>query len=111
MKLNTATALVIGSLAACALLVDFSPAGAGQADQLPANQLPTNQGLPQSQLDRLARPADPQAGNEPTLGNPAAAGADRSGSFPRSFLIPGTSTSVRIGGAVDETMGYHRNGP
>ena len=39
----------------------------------------------------------------PTIGNPAASGgASRNdagaGSFPRSFLIPGTDTSIRIGG-------------
>ena len=31
------------------------------------------------------------------------------GAFPRSFLIPGTETSVSIGGDVDESVGY-RNG-
>jgi hypothetical protein len=28
------------------------------------------------------------------------------GSFPRSFLIPGTDTSIRVGGFVDETLDY-----
>ena len=34
------------------------------------------------------------------------------GSFPRSFLIPGTDTSIRVGGFVDETLDYwFQNGP
>ena len=34
------------------------------------------------------------------------------GSFPRSFLIPGTDTSIRIGGTADLTADYFvQNGP
>ena len=29
------------------------------------------------------------------------------GSFPRSFLIPGTDTSIRVGGFIDETLDYY----
>jgi hypothetical protein len=28
------------------------------------------------------------------------------GSFPRSYAIPGTDTSIRVGGTVSETLGY-----
>ena len=34
------------------------------------------------------------------------------GSFARSFLMPGTNTSIRVGGFVDETFDYYfQNGP
>ena len=32
------------------------------------------------------------------------------GSFPRSFLIPGTDTSIRVGGFIDETLDYYFQG-
>jgi hypothetical protein len=38
----------------------------------------------------------PAASGSPSLGAPSVVGA---GSFPRSFLIPGTDTSIRIGGS------------
>jgi hypothetical protein len=38
---------------------------------------------------------DPATGDNTSLSSPGAVGA---GSFPRSFLIPGTDTSIRVGG-------------
>ena len=38
----------------------------------------------------------PTASGSPSLSAPSVVGA---GSFPRSFLIPGTDTSIRIGGS------------
>jgi hypothetical protein len=45
----------------------------------------------------------PAVTGSPQIGSPAASGntgrnAIGAGSFPRSFLIPGTDTSIRIGG-------------
>ena len=54
-----------------------------------------------SRLDQLAKPAGAPADDRPpTLDSP---GQPSPGSFPRSFLIPGTDTSVRIGGFIDAT--------
>jgi len=54
----------------------------------------------------LAGCSQPVATGRPQLGVPATgddtslsgAGAVGAGSFPRSFLIPGTDTSIRVGG-------------
>lgn len=40
----------------------------------------------------------PQTGSEPQIEGPAPPSPVGAGSFPRSFLIPGTDTSIRIGG-------------
>ncbi|HTV46224.1 MAG TPA: DcaP family trimeric outer membrane transporter [Stellaceae bacterium] len=104
----------IGSLAAIggltamiALLVGPSTAKADELADLQANQQ-----LLQQRIDQLAQaqaqelpqqkiaPGIPPAmGTEATPGRPLAGG-----SFPRSFLIPGTDTSIRVGGFVDITM-------
>ena len=42
--------------------------------------------------------AGSQAAHHRGIDGPAAAGPVGAGSFPRSFLIPGTDTSIRIGG-------------
>jgi len=62
-------------------------------------------------LQQLPPPAQapPQAarGAAAPDGDGGAATPDRpatGGSFPRSFLIPGTDTSIRIGGSVDGTL-------
>jgi hypothetical protein len=54
----------------------------------------------------LAGCSQPVATGRPQLGAPATgdntslsgSGAVRAGSFPRSFLIPGTDSSIRVGG-------------
>jgi hypothetical protein len=82
-------------------LVFLGLPGAG-ADEL-GN--PTTQQSFQSRIDQLAQPAAPQTARRPY--DPMATGGASPGSFPRSFLIPGTDTSIRIGGSVDGTMGYY----
>jgi hypothetical protein len=86
------TVLAVGT----AILANFSAAGADELNDLRADQQTIR-----SRIDQLAQPAGPQAGDQP--GGSAATGA---GSFPRSFLIPGTDTSVRVGGFVGGTMSY-----
>src|SRR5271165_2231112 len=81
--------VVLTGFAAAAIFANLSPA---RADEL--NDLRANQSSIQSRIDQLARPADPQTNPPP------AATVPNGGSFPRSFLVPGTDTSVRVGGAV-----------
>jgi len=80
--------------------------------------LKANQELLQRRIDQLSQAAPtPPPGTG--YGIPGAYGAQATpgvpiagGSFPRSFLIPGTDTSIRVGGFVDETIDYWlENGP
>jgi hypothetical protein len=87
---------------------------AARADELA--DLRANQELLQRRIDQLAQRdvSVPRGGGipgaygtEPISGQPIIGG-----SFPRSFLIPGTDTSIRVGGFVDETIDYWlQNGP
>ena len=77
-----ATVAALGGLTAAIALLAGLPAA--KADELA--DLRANQELLQQRLDQLAQ-APPPPG--------AALGV---GSFPRSFLIPGTDTSLRVGG-------------
>jgi porin-like protein len=105
-------AAIGGLIATAALLMGLS---AARADELA--DLRANQELLQRRLDQLSQaPAAPAGtgygipgayGTQPATGVPMAGG-----SFPRSFLIPGTDTSIRVGGFVDETLDYWlQNGP
>lgn len=107
-KPNAGAMLTIAMLvAASAVLVDLRVAGADELSDLRANQ-----GALQSRIDRLAQPAGAKTGDQPTLDSRPPAAAEGSGSFPRSFLIPGTDTSVRVGGSIDESLHYRpQNGP
>ena len=85
-----ATVAALGGLtAAIALLAGLPSAKADEVADLRANQE-----LMQNRVDQLAQmqPAPPGAA-------PGAPGAPiGAGSFPRSFMIPGTDTSLRLGG-------------
>jgi Porin subfamily/DcaP outer membrane protein len=105
-------AAIGGVIATAALLMGLSAASADELADLRANQE-----LLQRRLDQLSQaPAAPAGtgygipgayGTAPAPGVPMAGG-----SFPRSFLIPGTDTSIRVGGFVDETIDYWlQNGP
>jgi hypothetical protein len=106
-----------GMTAAAVLLAGFPGARADELADLRANQQ-----LLQERIDQLAA-AQQQAQVAP-LGAPGSTGRSAygtaptpgatmvGGSFPRSFLIPGTDTSIRVGGFVDETIDYWlQNGP
>jgi hypothetical protein len=103
-------AAIGGLTATIALLTGFS---AAKADELA--DLRANQELLQRRIDQLAQGAIPPSrispgiapalGTEPIPGQPIIGG-----SFPRSFLIPGTDTSIRIGGFVDLTGLYFLQG-
>src|SRR5437667_5297970 len=85
-KRNIGTMAALGGLtAAIALLTGLPSASADEIADLRANQE-----LLQRRVDQLAQ-AGPSAGPGP--GGPVLAG-----SFPRSFAIPGTEVSLRVGG-------------
>jgi hypothetical protein len=107
-KRNAGGMAAIGTAAALILLAGFPAAMADELSDLRANQQALQQQLNQLQPNQTQ--AGPQA-TPPTA--PAANGASPppdlpllGGSFPRSFVIPGTDTSVRVGGSIDETLNY-----
>src|SRR5436190_10280393 len=82
---------------------------AAQADEL--SDLRANQELLQARVDQLAQvPVSPTGlyGGGPPA--PTAGAGAVGGSFPRSFLIPGTDTSIRVGGAITVNVVYWFNG-
>ena len=85
---------IIAALAALGGLTAVIALPAAKADEL--TDLRANQELLQQRLDQLAQPAP---------GSPSTSIGQ--GSFPRSFLIPGTDTSLRVGGqAVGSVLLY-----
>jgi hypothetical protein len=94
--------------AAIALLTGLPAASADELADLRANQE-----LLQRRIEQLAQGTKqfPGAAGPSVLGTPPAPGAALvGGSFPRSFLIPGTETSIRVGGFVDLTGLYYLQG-
>jgi Porin subfamily len=112
-KRNLGSAAAIGGLTAAVALLTGLPAAS--ADELA--DLRANQELLQRRIDQLAQAQIPAPGGAPGGGIPGAMGAQPipgqsivGGSFPRSFLIPGTDTSIRIGGFVDLTANDYLQG-
>ena len=96
-KRNAAIVAVIGGLTAAIALLTGLPSA--HADELA--DLRANQELLQRRLDQLSQA--PQGG--PPGAPPSGPGSPVvAGSFPRSFLIPGTDTSIRIGGQAYGTV-------
>jgi hypothetical protein len=93
--------------AAVALLTGL---GAARADEL--NDVRANQQQIQQRLDQLSQPPEPSSVPEAPGGGASStrAAPDQlpviGGNFPRSFLIPGTDTSVTISGSVQQNFGY-----
>jgi hypothetical protein len=99
---------VIGGLTAAVALLTGPPAA--WADELA--DLRANQELLQKRIDQLSQapPAGAPGPFVPGFG-PQAPGAGAgapivTGSFPRSFLIPGTDTSLRVGGYANARFVY-----
>jgi hypothetical protein len=88
---------VIGGLTAAIALLTGLPSA--RADELA--DLRANQELLQRRLDQLSQapPGGPPGPAPSGPGSPVVGG-----SFPRSFLIPGTDTSIRIGGQAYGTV-------
>ncbi len=77
------------------------------ADEL--SDLRANMQLLQQRMDQLAQQpvGAPGSTGSSLYGYTAAPGTTmQGGSFPRSFLIPGTDTSIRVGGIANETFDY-----
>ncbi|HTV46248.1 MAG TPA: DcaP family trimeric outer membrane transporter [Stellaceae bacterium] len=113
-KRNFGGMAAIGGMTAAAMLL--AGLASAHADELA--DLRANQQLLQERIDQLAQaqaqelpqqkiaPGIPSAMGTQAVPGQALAG----GSFPRSFLIPGTDTSIRVGGFVDITMLDFLNG-
>jgi hypothetical protein len=106
-KRNIGRVAAIGGLtAAIALLTGLPMASADELADLRANQE-----LMQRRIDQLAAEQQaqlPETRIAPGIASPMGTAATPGvpvggGSFPRSFLIPGTDTSIRVGGFVDIT--------
>jgi hypothetical protein len=111
-KRNIGSMAAIGGMSAAIVLLT-GPLGA-RADELA--DLRANQELLQKRIDQLSQaypgavpgPYVPGFGPETKRqveGSPVTAG-----SFPRSFLIPGTDTSLRIGGFANLQVQYYISG-
>lgn len=96
---GTSLCVAVGALVvSIVLLSGFS---AASADEL--SDLRTDRQLLQQQLDRLQGAAQPlPPGATPPARQPPIVG----GSFPRSFVIPGTDTSVSVSGSVQSNFGF-----
>jgi hypothetical protein len=103
----------IGSMAAAAGLAVsvawLTASPAARADEL--SDLRENMQLLQQRVDQLAQEQVAQFAPGTTGGaaygaKPAPGTPLLGGSFPRSFLIPGTDTSIRIGGTANEVLDY-----
>jgi Porin subfamily len=105
------TFAAIGGLTATIALLTGLPAA--NADELA--DLRANQELLQRRIDQLAQGAIPETRIAPGIAGPMGTQAIPGqpiigGSFPRSFLIPGTDTSIRVGGFIDLTGLYFFQG-
>src|SRR5215469_5630495 len=96
-RLNRATMATVGCATA---LVTVAAASSAGADDLQLNQQLLNQRVDQLAAVGLAPDVFGVAQN-PAAGSPAVAG-----SFPRSILIPGTDTSLKVYGQITEVMDY-----
>jgi hypothetical protein len=94
----------LGLLTLIAANVAAADSSIARADQ--ASDLRADEALLQSRVDRQAQL--PSSGDLYGVGpgNPATMAPATSGSFPRSVLIPGTETSLRVGGQIDEIAAY-----
>ena len=114
---NIGRVAAIGGMTAAVVVLAGLPAA--RADELA--DLRANQQLLQQRIDQLAQAqaqmASPVGAPSTTggaaYGTHAVPGAGLvGGSFPRSFLIPGTDTSIRVGGFASEVLDYWlQNGP
>src|SRR6202035_1018974 len=92
------------STAALAMLTGLTGARADELSDLRANQQLLSQRVDQLAAVGLA----PDVFSVNT--NPAASAPTTAGSFPRSILIPGTDTSIKIYGQISETLDYWMSG-
>src|SRR5271169_986035 len=111
----------IGFAAAGILLVGAAVSHADELADLQASQaalsaqqtaLDKEQELLKARVEQLAQTGPNPGGGVGPIGSTVSAAPALGGSFARSFLIPGTETSIRVGGFVDQTLVYYlQNGP
>ncbi|HEX6441267.1 MAG TPA: hypothetical protein VF007_03705, partial [Stellaceae bacterium] len=97
-KRKIGTVAALGGVTAVVALLTGLPSA--RADEL--SDLKQQNDALQQRVDQLAQ-AIPGAGGFYTQGAapaPSAGAGTVGGSFPRSFLIPGTDTSLRVGGEI-----------
>jgi hypothetical protein len=93
-KRTIGTRAALGGLTAAVALMTAPMARADETGDLRANQE-----VLQRRLDQLSQNVGAGPVLEPTAGGPVNVQMT-GGSFPRSFLIPGTDTSIRVGGEI-----------
>jgi len=95
-KRTIGTRAALGGLTAAVALMTAAPAAKAED----AADLRANQEVLQRRVDQLAQAMAP--GNPYDVGGPPGPVNVQmtGGSFPRSFLIPGTDTSIRVGGEI-----------
>jgi hypothetical protein len=101
----------IGSLAAAAGLavsVGWLTAPLARADEL--SDMQADMQLLQQRMDQLSQFAPGSTGGTAMGAKPVPGASIIGGSFPRSFLIPGTDTSIRVGGTVQWVGDYYLTG-
>src|SRR5262249_60621014 len=95
---------IFGQVAVAFVVLLLVGPGAADADEL--SDLRAQMVLLRQKMDQLAQFAPGTTGGA-AYGTHAVPGAGMvGGSLARSFLIPGTDTSMRIGGTADLTAGY-----
>jgi hypothetical protein len=82
----------------------LTTAPVARADEL--SDMRADMQLLQQRMDQLAQFAPGTTGGAAYGAKPAPGAPLLGGSFPRSFLIPGTDTSIRIGGTANEVLDY-----
>ena len=100
----------IAGVAVASAVLLLAGASAASADEL--TDLRADVALFEQRVNQLAQ-LNPGTTGGTAYGTKAVPGAGLiGGSFPRSFLIPGTETSIRISGMAVETIDYYlQNGP
>src|SRR6516165_1537296 len=113
-KRKLGSAAAIGGIGAAIAFLAGSPVAV--ADELA--DLRANQELLQKRIDQLSQaapgsvpiPGQYVPGYGPPSGTPGPNQPVTSGSFPRSFLVPGTDTSIRIGGFANVVTQWSPSG-
>src|SRR6185437_1782400 len=99
------TIAAIGGLSAFALLTGVPSVKADEVSDLRANNE-----LLQQRIDQIAQAANNGPSRLFSADERASTAAAMAGSFPRSFLIPGTDSSLRVGGNITWIADYYLEG-
>jgi len=97
-------------LAAASVAAVFAPIGLSSARADELVDLRANNDLLQQRLDQIAQTQSMGPTRMGSTDVQAMTARATAGSFARSFLIPGTDTSIRIGGQISEVADYYFEG-